>query len=235
MVPVGNHYLCWLFVFKVLVEGFYTVVLKSIDRSQNPYPPSLFLVIYIFNDDSDIFENMMVGADVAIDLNQLSLSLGNIHAWFFKNIGVEIILLPLEEGLWGAFEEEIEVKWFLIPLRHYDDNILSWNEVGIYLCWLTVSVTAIDPPIAITLFLDKDHPYPWILVCKVISEETLLFLDGTYLTLTCFFKGELSKNVGLFWFFMRFDIFLLYLASWCKFIFAEMREVNGGKSLREMF
>lgn len=70
---------------KVSIYGFDVVLFKSINSSENLNIARTFLVVNVLDNESNSIINVVVGTDVAIDLNEFAKSLSQIHATLLNN------------------------------------------------------------------------------------------------------------------------------------------------------
>lgn len=127
MATFWNHNLDISFIGKLWIDGPNIIILKSLNRPQNPDMTILFLIVYIFYNKSDSLFDKMIRTNVFIHLNKLSKSLSEIHARLLDYISIQLIFLSLKQCLDIPMKNQIKVISFLSPFWYHYHYILPWS------------------------------------------------------------------------------------------------------------
>lgn len=87
---------------------------------------SLLLIVDILNDEAKFVMDVVIRADILIDLNECALPLSQIHAAFRQDIVELRVGLPFKFSLCISIEHQVEIIWSRPPLRHQDDDVVPW-------------------------------------------------------------------------------------------------------------
>lgn len=151
-------------MFEFSVDGCDIIVSQSVDSSQDLHFSCRLLIVDVFNDETHLVIDVVVRTNVIVNLDQLAISLGQVHATLFNDSFVVFVGFSFYHCLRIAIQRQFEVVSLKFPFWHDNHKILSWTQIGLDLYGFGTSIFTLDPPVARTLLKDQNHSYPTVTV-----------------------------------------------------------------------
>lgn len=170
--------------------------------SLNHYFSTYSLILDALDDQTALHMNEFVGTCYFVNLMKSSQPLCEITASFLKHFLLILIDLVLQLK-WLLFATDNQ--WYLmamngLPLRHHNNEILSWFGVGYWEVYrLSVRVLSVNPSVTPIVFLiQQDGSIPYIAVeNSAMMIKSFIFLTDHKTKVRNFFNHYLSdKDIG---------------------------------------